>query len=295
MPLNYYALNLNMNKSSHSGILYVVATPIGNRGDMSQRGVKTLAEVDVIYAEDTRQTHKLLQHFGIKNTIYQLHKHNEVSQKQEIAKQLDSGKSIAIVSDAGTPLIADPGAVVLADLHQANCSIRVIPGCSAVVAALSISGLVADNFQFIGFMPSKSKQRQDCLESLLHCPQTTVFFEAPHRIKACLADCLRLLGGQRKIFIGRELTKQFEDTALLALSDAEAWISEHDKRQKGEFVLVLEAANTTADTDWQKLAQLLLAEGLSTKNIARIVSQHTGTNKKKVYEYVLLLSQHSVK
>lgn len=275
----------------NTAVLYVVATPIGNMSDMSQRGIETLTHVDVIYAEDTRQTHKLLQHFGIKNTVYQLHKHNEATQKIDIANQLDAGKSVAIVSDAGTPLIADPGYVVLAYLRERNDLIQVVPGCSAVIAALSISGLPSDNFQFVGFAPNKSKQRQDFLSQWLHCPQTTVFFETPHRIQACLADCLHIFGGQRQLFIGRELTKQFEDSVLLPLSEAQTWITAHDKRQKGEFVLALAPADSTPDSDWQTLAKMLLNENLSTKSIANVVSQYTGENKKTVYQYVLSLSQ----
>lgn len=278
-----------MNNQTDNACLYVVATPIGNMGDLSQRAIDTLTDVDLIYAEDTRQTHKLLQQFGIKNTIYQLHKHNEAAQKLDIANQLDRGKSIAIVSDAGTPLIADPGYVTLAHLRELGYPIRVIPGCSAVIAALSISGLPSDNFQFIGFAPSKAKQRQDFLSQLQYSPQTSVFFETPHRIEACLADCLAIFGGQRKIFIGRELTKQFEDTALLPLSEAQAWITAHDKRQKGEFVLILSASETPPESDWQGLAKLLLAEQLSTKSIATVIAQHTGENKKVIYQYVLSL------
>ncbi len=280
-----------MNTITDNACLYIVATPIGNMSDMSQRAIDTLTDVDLIYAEDTRQTHKLLQQFGIKNTIYQLHKHNEASQKIDIANQLDSGKSVAIVSDAGTPLIADPGYVTLAYLREKSYPIKVIPGCSAVIAALSISGLCSDNFQFIGFAPSKAKQRQDFLATLQHCPQTTVFFETPHRIKDCLDDCLAILGGIRKIFIGRELTKQFEDTVLLSIAEAQQWINAHDKRQKGEFVLILEASNQAPIADWQQLAQLLLAENLSTKSIASVVANYTGENKKVVYQYVLSLNK----
>ncbi len=270
--------------------LYIVATPIGNMSDISERAIGVLTDVDVIYAEDTRQTHKLLQHFGIKNTIYQLHKHNEARQKIDIAHQLDNGKSVAIVSDAGTPLIADPGYVTLEYLREKGYLVKVVPGCSAVIAALSISGLPSDNFQFVGFAPSKAKQRQDFLKQLQYCPQTTVFFETPHRIKDCLADCLNILGGERKIFIGRELTKQFEDSVLLSLTDAEQWIIAHDKRQKGEFVLILEGSQQTPIANWQKLAQLLLAEGLSTKSIATVVSTYTNENKKLIYQYVLSLN-----
>lgn len=276
---------------STQGTAFVVATPIGNMDDITQRAIDTLKAVDLIYAEDTRQTHKLLQHFGIKSTVYQLHKHNEATQKIDIAQQLSYGKNIAIVSDAGTPLIADPGYVTLAYLREQKHQITVIPGCSSVIAALSISGLPSDQFQFAGFIPSKPKQRQDFLQHFLHCPQTTVFFETPHRIEACLSDCLAIFGGERKIFIGRELTKQFEDTTLLALADSSAWMQENSKRTKGEFVLILEAAKTQPTTDWQTLAQLMFDEKLPTKTITNIVCGYTGENKKIVYQYILSLTK----
>ncbi len=278
-----------MTSSNSCGCLYVVATPIGNMEDISSRAIETLKNVDLIYAEDTRQTDKLLQYFGINNTIYQLHKHNEAKQKVDISRQLDNKKNIAIVSDAGTPLIADPGYITLNYLREKDYQIKVIPGCSSVIAALSISGLSSDNFQFLGFTPSKPKQRQDFLNNLKYCQQTTVFFETPHRIKDCLFDCLDIFGESRKIFIGRELTKQFEDTALLPLSEVTNWIATNDKRQKGEFVLILESTNDLPDSDWQKLAKLLFAEKVPTKSITSIVSQYTGENKKSIYQYVLSL------
>lgn len=271
--------------------IYVVATPIGNMGDMTTRAIETLTQVDIIYAEDTRQTNKLLQHFGIKNTVYQLHKHNEASQKHDIANQLDNGKSVAIVSDAGTPLIADPGYVTLAHLRTLTNRIYVVPGCSSVIAGLSISGLPSDRFQFAGFIPSKAKQRQDFLSHYLHCDQTTVFFETPHRIKDCLADFVSIFGVERQLFIGRELTKQFEDTALLPLSEIPQWLADNDKREKGEFMLALAPATTTAEKDWQNLARLMLENGVSTKTITRVVTDYTGVAKKTVYQFVLDISK----
>lgn len=270
--------------------VYVVATPIGNMGDITTRAVDTLTQVDLIYAEDTRQTHKLLQHFGIQNTVYQLHKHNEAAQKHDIVKQLAAGKSVAIVSDAGTPLIADPGYVTLAHLRELEHRIFVVPGCSSVIAALSVSGLPSDTFLFAGFVPSKPKQRQTFLARYQHAEQTTVFFETPHRIAACLDDCLTVFGGQRQLFIGRELTKQFEDTVLLPLLQAPAWISAHDKRQKGEFVLALAPTNSKAAHDWQTLVTLLVDKGVSTKTTASIVSDYTGEAKKAVYQFALSLN-----
>ncbi len=271
--------------------LYVVATPIGNMADFTQRAINTLTDVDIIYAEDTRQTNKLLQHFGIRNTVYQLHKHNEARQKVDIVSQLAQGKSIAIVSDAGTPLIADPGYATVAYVREQNYPVYVVPGCSSVVAALSISGLPSDNFQFVGFAPSKAKQRQEFLHQFLHSQQTTVFFETPHRIESCLRDCAELFPPERKLFIGRELTKQFEDSALLNMDEVVNWIRAHEKRAKGEFVLILAPAETQADSDWQTLAQLLKSEHVSTKGITSIITQYCAESKKTVYQYVLSLDE----
>lgn len=271
---------------------YVVATPIGNMGDMTQRAIETLKMVDLIYAEDTRQTQKLLQQFQISNTVYQLHKHNEASQKIDIGRQLNSGKNIAIVSDAGTPLIADPGFITLAYLREQGHRITVVPGCSSVIAALSISGLPADTFQFAGFIPSKPVQRQTFLAEYLYAKQSTVFFETPHRILDCLDDCLHIFGGQRQMFIGRELTKQFEDTTLLPLELAPEWIRAYDKRCKGEFVLILAAATAQADSGWQELVKELVAAKLPTKQITTITANYTGENKKMIYQYVLSLDKN---
>lgn len=270
--------------------VYVVATPIGNMGDITARALDTLTDADLIYAEDTRQTHKLLQHFGIQNTVYQLHKHNEAAQKHDIANQLDAGKSVAIVSDAGTPLIADPGYVTLSHLRVLGHHILVVPGASSVIAGLSISGLPSDRFQFAGFIPSKPKQRQAFLQSYQHADQTTVFFETPHRIKACLDDFVGIFDGARQVFIGRELTKQFEDTVLLAVADAPAWLAAHDKREKGEFMLALAPAETVAEHDWQGLARLMVDNGVSTKTVAATVAAYTGEAKKSVYQFALSLN-----
>ncbi|PIE82355.1 MAG: 16S rRNA (cytidine(1402)-2'-O)-methyltransferase [Cardiobacteriales bacterium] len=267
--------------------VYVVATPIGNMGDITARAIETLTEVDLIYAEDTRQTHKLLQHFGIQNTVYQLHKHNEAAQKLDIANQLDAGKTVAIVSDAGTPLIADPGYVTLAHLRALNYRVFVVPGCSSVIAGLSISGLPSDRFQFAGFIPSKPKQRQNFLQSYQHADQTTVFFETPHRIKACLDDFAAIFSAERQLFIGRELTKQFEDTVLLSVAEAPAWLAGHDKREKGEFMLALAPAASEAEHDWQTLAQLMIKAGVSTKTTAAVVADYTGEAKKSIYQFAL--------
>jgi len=274
-----------------SGV-YVVATPIGNMADLSPRAIKTLALVDIVYAEDTRQTQKLLQYLELRKTVYPLHQHNEAIQKVDIGRQLAQGKTVAIVSDAGTPMIADPGAKTLAFLREQGNAIFTIPGCCAVIAALSISGLPGDRFQFAGFMPSKAQQRRAFLTSYQYCEQTTVFFETPHRIRACLQDFADIFASDRLLSIARELTKQFEESAMLTVGQAPQWLRANDKRCKGEFVLVLGGSDKKPPGDWQRLAKLMLAQGLSVKSITQVIAAYSGEHKKRIYQFVLTLSAH---
>lgn len=274
--------------STPYGRLYVVATPIGNLDDMTLRAIETLKKVHCIYAEDTRQTSKLLQHFNIQNRVYQLHKHNESQQKHRLEQQLRAGEDIAIVSDAGTPLISDPGANTIAYLRDLHHEIRVIPGCSAVTSALSISGLTADYFSFIGFLPTKSNQRKAIFKQFANTQHTVVFFETPHRIIDCLADAMDVLGTDRMLFIARELTKQFEESILCPLSEAQHWIQENPYRCKGEFVLALSpCAKPPINNDWQPLADLMLDQDIPNKSIHQVITQFYNAPKKTVYNYLL--------
>ena len=220
-------------------ILYVVATPIGNLGDITLRALDVLKEVDVIAAEDTRHTSGLLSHFGITKKLIAVHEHNEHRSAQILLERLQAGESIALVTDAGTPGISDPGAVVVDALHDAGVKVVPIPGASAVIAALSASGITENGFSFIGFLPASGSQRRKGLETCKSVGHTLVFYEAPHRIVECIADMAKILGGERRITIARELTKTFETIHRCALNDAEAWITADPNQQRGEFVLLL--------------------------------------------------------
>lgn len=273
--------------------LYVVATPIGNLSDISKRALETLANVDSIYAEDTRQSAKLLTHYQIKKPLIALHKHNETAQAKQLEKSLLMGKNIALISDAGTPLIADPGASVIAKLrenHQQTVDIKVIPGCSSVVAALSISGLMSDKFNFAGFIPSQKKARENFLANYQYSKEITVFFETPHRIVNTLADFLTIFDKERHVFIARELTKTFEQSLLMTIDEAQQWIQADDNHQKGEFVLILDKSAEVEQKDWETLLQTMIEEGISSKNAANVIAKMGYTNKKTAYQAAIDLN-----
>lgn len=270
-----------------TGTFYVVATPIGHLDDISARALKTLQTVDAIYAEDTRQTQKLLAHFSINTPIFALHQHNEQGKRHEIESRLQRGESLALVSDAGTPLISDPGFVTIAHLRAVGLPVSPIPGASSVVSALSVSGLPADTFIFAGFLPSKATQRQAVLKQYRYTQSSCVFFESPHRIADCAADFASCFAPNRQVFVARELTKQFEETALLTVLDFPNWLNEHDKRQKGEFVLVLSPSDETPPSDWQALADDLIAAKMHSKTAAELIAKHFAVSKKTAYDYMI--------
>ena len=261
-----------------SGVLFVVATPIGNLEDVSRRALAVLAAADIIACEDTRHSRRLLDAYGIDRPLLPLHQHNERGAAQALLPRLQEGANVALVSDAGTPLVSDPGALLT------RCP---VPGASSVMAALSASGLPADRFQFAGFIPAKAGERQRFFAEFAAAAQTTIFFETPHRIAESLAAMAEIFDGARRLVVARELTKQFEQIALLTVASAPAWLAEDDNRQRGEFVLLLEAAAAQEAADWQPLAEDLRAAGLSAKDTAALVAKHTGANKKAVYQYLL--------
>ena len=270
-----------------NGVLFVVATPIGNLEDVSQRALATLAAADIIACEDTRHSRRLLDACGIDRPLLPLHQHNERSAAQALLQRLQEGANVALVSDAGTPLVSDPGALLTRLAHEAGIRVCPIPGASSVIAALSASGLPADCFQFAGFIPAKAGERQRFFAKFVGATQTTVFFETPHRIAESLAAMAEAFDGARRLVVARELTKQFEQIAWLTVASAPAWLVEDDNRQRGEFVLLLEAAAEQEAADWQPLAEDLRAAGLSAKDTAALVAKHTGANKKAVYQYLL--------
>lgn len=276
--------------------LYVVATPIGNLGDVTERALRTLKLVDVVAAEDTRNTQSLLAHFGIKARMIAVHDHNERHAADGVVKLINEGKSVAMVSDAGTPAVSDPGARVVAAVHAAGLLVIPIPGASAVVAAVSASGEGEGGFLFHGFLPSKSGDRQRTLTALRDCAYPIAFYESPHRIVESMADIAAVFGDTREIIVCRELTKKFETIKRLALADAVAWLEADSNQQRGEFVLILSKPNQDGAIEakqagtamLERTLGILLAE-LPVKQAVAMAVQLTGEKKNAVYEMALRL------
>ena len=272
--------------------LYVVATPIGNLQDISLRALDVLKTVDAIAAEDTRHTSHLLSHFAIQKKLIAVHEHNEQKSAQLLLERLQSGESIALVTDAGTPGISDPGAIVVDVLREAGVNVVPVPGASAVIAALSASGITATGFMFHGFLPASGSQRRKSLEDLKAYSCTLVFYEAPHRIIECVEDLAKVLGGERRVTIARELTKTFETFHRCALQDAKIWLESDPNQQRGEFVLLVEAAIVVEEADIsedaERVLRLLLAD-LPLKQAVKLATEITGVKKNILYEFALKL------
>lgn len=268
-----------MNKS---GTLYIVATPIGNLGDITLRALETLKNVDAIAAEDTRHTSGLLSHFGITKKLIAVHEHNEHQSAEKLLALLLAGESIALVTDAGTPAVSDPGAVVVDVLRKAGIKVVPIPGASAVIAALSASGISQNGFYFYGFLPASGSARRKALEALKVQTVTLVFYEAPHRIVESIVDLNTVLGN-RRITFARELTKTFETIYTCDLSLAEAWLLADSNQQRGEFVLLVEAEppkeTAAVDEESARVLKCLLAD-LPLKQAVKLATEITNLKKK---------------
>jgi 16S rRNA (cytidine1402-2'-O)-methyltransferase len=274
----------------HCGTLYVVATPIGNLCDMSLRAIETLKSVSCIAAEDTRHSMPLLQHFGIATPTISLHEHNERERSIKLLERLKQGESIAIISDAGTPLISDPGFILVHEARQAGIKVVPIPGASAMIAALSVCGLTTNRFSFEGFLSAKAKHRLDQLELLKHESRTMIFYEAPHRVMACLKDMEKIFGEDRQVVIARELTKVFESIHGAPLSELIAWIEEDENRKRGEIVLIVEGSpikleqeNKVAVDDVLKI----LLDDLPLKQAVELAAKLSGKRKNELYQQAL--------
>ena len=278
--------------SEDAGKLYVVATPIGNLGDISARALAVLAHADLVAAEDTRMTGHLLAHHGIGARLIALHEHNEMQRAAELVARMRAGKTIALVSDAGTPGISDPGALLVARAREAGISVCPIPGANAAIAALSAAGLAAPHFLFYGFLPVKSAARRAALAALRGLPYALVFYEAPHRVTECVADLAATLGAEREIVIARELTKLFEAIHLCRLEEAGAWLAADPNRQRGEFVLIVTGAQEEKHeglpAEAERVLRLLLAE-LPLKQSAALAAAITGARKNELYARALAL------
>ncbi|MBU2926235.1 16S rRNA (cytidine(1402)-2'-O)-methyltransferase [Colwellia sp. 4_MG-2023] len=273
------------------GTLYIVATPIGNLGDISSRALSVLTQVDIIACEDTRHTQRLLSAHAIKNKTLSMHDHNERQRQDYIAQLLQEGKSIALVSDAGTPLISDPGFHLVRHCRSLNLPVSPIPGACAAIAALSVAGLPTDRFSFEGFLPSKSGARQSTLLALINEPRTMVFYDAPRRAIDTVKDIVATLGGERYVVIARELTKTFETIHSDTAENFLAWLEQDANQLKGEMVLIIEGYKADPDeisAEVIKTLKLLLVE-MKPKKACAIVAEIYGVKKNALYDIALSL------
>lgn len=270
-------------------VLYIVPTPLGNLADLTRRAEDVLRSVKWIAAEDTRHSGPLLKHLGAQARTLPAHQHNEHEAAARIVEKLQAGDSVALISDAGTPGISDPGARVVAAVRAAGCKVVPLPGPCAATTALSASGLLDEHFLFYGFLPSKGGQRRQALEELREHPYALVFYEAPHRVLETVAD-LATVFGERTVVIARELTKMFESIHACPLPEALEWLKADANRQRGEFVLMLSGAPADGDNgEGERVLKLLLADGLPVKQAAKLAAAITGAAKNALYERALAL------
>lgn len=278
-----------------SAQLFVVATPIGHLDDISYRAIQVLRSVALIAAEDTRQSAPLLKHYNISTPLTACHDHNEEHKIKSIIERLQSGENIALISDAGTPLISDPGFRLVRAAQQAGIRVTPIPGACAAIAALSAVGLPSDRFLFVGFLPAKTTQRQQQLEQLKNHVETLIFYEAPHRIIDCLEDIQLVFGAQRTIGFAREITKTFETIVQKPVGELLQWVKNDNNQQKGEIVLVVAGNTAEVDDAQEKTDQLLkrLLQDLSVKSAAQLAADLTGLKKNMLYQRALTLSENA--
>ncbi|SFV69482.1 rRNA small subunit methyltransferase I [hydrothermal vent metagenome] len=266
-------------------MLFVVATPIGNLEDITFRAIETLKSVDCILAEDTRHSQKLLSHYQITTKIQSFHEHNEREKTDVIIKQIQQGKSFALISDAGTPLISDPGFILISQAKKQNISVIPIPGVSAAITALCASGLNVNQFSFIGFLPSKKQQRKNNLKILKNRSETLILYESPKRIVDLLIDIAEIYNKNHIICLAKELTKTFETIITKPVSELIKWLNEDIQRQKGEFVVLIhsQVKSNYTDESIYHLTQCLSTE-LAPAKVAKMVAKITGLSKKECYQ-----------
>lgn len=272
--------------------MYVVATPVGNLQDITLRALAVLKAVDVIAAEDTRHSQRLLDAYGISGRLLALHEHNEQAAAAGLIRLLEEGKQVALITDAGTPAVSDPGARAVARVQDAGFPVVPVPGPSAAVAALSASGLSDAHFHFHGFLPSKSAARRSALERLRAVPAALVFYEAPHRIVDTVADLAEVLEPTRDLVIARELTKRFEQIVRLSLAEGPAWLAAEANRSRGEFVVMVSGPPPVEglSVEAERVLGLLLAE-LPLKSAARLAATITGASRNLLYDRALALRE----
>lgn len=277
---------------SKPGTLYIVATPIGNLDDISRRAENVLSSVDLILAEDTRHSRKLLNRLKIKTSMRSCHEHNEDKVTAETIARLAAGANIALIVDAGTPLISDPGFRLVRQAHAENIVVSPVPGPTALIAALSASGVSPDRFLFEGFAPEKTAARRRYLQNLAGESRTMVFYESPHRIKAFLTDALSIFGEQREASIAREMTKKFETIRRGKLSELTEWLNNDADRSRGEFVVII-AGNREEKTGKPGVTALLsaLLKSLPLKQSVHIATELSGGNRNEIYDLALALQK----
>ncbi|OZY83954.1 16S rRNA (cytidine(1402)-2'-O)-methyltransferase [Cellvibrio mixtus] len=272
------------------GTLYVVATPIGNLGDMVPRAVETLQTVALIAAEDTRHSSRLLSHFDIKTPCIAYHDHSDEQRTEQLIARMHAGDSIALISDAGTPLVSDPGYRLVRSARQAGIQVVPVPGACAMIAALSAAGLPSDRFAFEGFLPAKQVARCTQLQSLAADPRTLIFYEAPHRILETLQDMAQVFGPEREVVMARELTKTFETIKGDKVADLATWVASDTNQQRGEIVLLVHGApkpENEAMTPAQMHTMKVLLEELPVKQAASLGAKLTGLKKNFLYDWAL--------
>ncbi|MDB5948289.1 MAG: rsmI [Massilia sp.] len=279
-------------QSYPTATLYIVATPIGNVTDISLRALQVLALVDAVACEDTRNTGNLMTRFGLSKPMIAAHQHNEREVAEKLITRLLAGERIALVSDAGTPGVSDPGARIVDAVRAAGLRVLPLPGASAAITALSASGLVNDRFYFVGFLPARAKQRENSLIELLAVSATLVFYEAPHRILDCVEALAGVFEPTRQVVFARELTKLFEEIHRCPLADALAWVKADAHREKGEYVVLLEGAVAGSDAEEleaERILNILLSE-CSVKQAASLAAQITGRKKNALYDRALAIT-----
>ncbi|MGH8274550.1 MAG: 16S rRNA (cytidine(1402)-2'-O)-methyltransferase [Gammaproteobacteria bacterium] len=266
-------------------VLYVVATPIGNLDDLSARAREILSGVDLIAAEDTRHSARLLKAWSIRAPLTAFHEHNAARRAPELVRRLTAGESMALISDAGTPLVSDPGYRLVRAAQEAGIAVRAVPGPSAAIAALSVAGLPSDRFAFEGFLPARATARRKRLDALATDPRTLIFYEAPHRLAAMLADCVATFGAEREAALARELTKLHETVRRASLDELARIVESGEEPARGEcVVLVAGAAKTPSEYDADALLEALAAEGVSPKTSAAVARRLSGLPRRELYQ-----------
>jgi len=272
--------------------LYIVATPIGNLDDITLRAIEVLKTVDVILAEDTRHSKRLLNHYDITTPMRAFHEHNETQKSAAMINELLAGKTMALISDAGTPLISDPGYVLVSEAKKAGVTVVPIPGPSAIISALSASGIASDRFSFFGFLPAKQTARLKVIQSSAHLDESAIFYESPKRVLASLLDCQSVLGDERVVCLAKEITKSFETIKTDTLPNLIDYLQADDAHQKGEFVILISGVDkdnkVIGEAQLDKILPILLSE-MGASKAAKLAAKITGIDKKHCYQRAIAL------